>query len=859
MASVDEQKNPYKPFQPSPVEPKYPRDRGFAVTHTRLEIKIDEKQKIVEGTATLTVRPIHRLQKIELDAGSMEIRRVTLGGKNVRFDHDEPRLTVFAARELPGEKPVTVTIEYSAHPQRGLYFIQPDKHYPKKPYQVWSQGESEDNHHWFPGYDYPNNKATSEAFITVRAPLVAFSNGHLVGEEKKTGWTTYHWKQDVAQPNYLIAVVVGDFDEVKEQWDGVPLHHFVPRGMKPWARETFKQTAHILGFFSRVTGYRYPYPKYAQAVIADFMWGGMENTSMTTVNERFLILPEHRDDADPDGLVAHEAAHQWFGDLVTTKSWDHIWLNEGFATYFDALWHEDFHGKDLFQQELIDNQDAYFSEDREHYRRSIVTRNFAENEDLFDRHTYQKGSLVLHMLRNELGDELWWKSIRHYVKKFEWKNVETADLKIAIEEATGRNLDWFFEQWIFKAGHPELEARWDYDDDAKLAKLTIKQTQKVIGDTPLFRLPMKVWVWSSAKGRVEHTIHVTKTEESFFLPSPKKPTLVQLDPHGVALKKLTFEKGTKEWAFQLHNAPDVAARIEACRALGKKASDRAAVESLQTALRDDKFWGVRRAAATALGEHGTESARNAIATGVKDPHPRVRRGVGRALGNFRRDDEAVKVLKAMIDREKRSDYVTAAALFGLAQTRSKEALPLLRKFLTRESHNDILRTSVLAALPELRDEKALEIALDRAKPGVAPYVRSAALVCLARMWDFVEKKRHDEIREALIAPMKDGSAPVRRAAYSAVAEVPDAKVAQRLAVQIEAEPVGLLKKIGRESLRSIHEHLGEQSRFGELRKQFEDLQGEHKKLIGRVAELEGRLNGTKGKGKKAKKRVRSRA
>ncbi|HEX9816362.1 MAG TPA: HEAT repeat domain-containing protein, partial [Candidatus Thermoplasmatota archaeon] len=273
----------------------------------------------------------------------------------------------------------------------------------------------------------------------------------------------------------------------------------------------------------------------------------------------------------------------------------------------------------------------------------------------------------------------------------------------------------------------------------------------------------------------------------------------------------------------------------------------------------DKFWGVRRAAATALGEHATESARNAIATGAKDTHPRVRRGVGRALGNFRRDEAAVKILKGMIDAEKRSDYVIAAALFGLAQTRSKEALPILKKFLTRESHNDILRTSVLAALPELRDEKALDIALDRAKPGVPPYVRSAALLCLARMWDFVEKKRHDEIREALIAPMKDGSAPVRRAAYAAVAEVPDAKVAQRLAVQIEAEPVGLLKKIGRESLRAIHEHLGEQSRFGELRKQFEDLQGEHKKLIGRVAELEGRLNGTKGKGKKPKKTVRNRA
>jgi aminopeptidase N len=841
MPNREDEKNPYKPFQPANVEPKFPRDRGFAVTHTLLRIKIDEKANTVEGTATLTVQPIHDLDRVELDAASMEIRSVTLGGKKVAFDHDEPRLVLRPAKKLAEAKPVEVKIDYFARPRRGLYFIQPDKHYPKKPYQVWSQGESEDNHNWFPGYDYPNNKATSEAYIQVRAPYVAFSNGHLVGVEKKSGWATYHWKQDAAQPNYLIAVVVGEFDEVKETWDGIPLHHFVPKGMKPWAVETFKQTANILAFFSRVTGYRYPYPKYAQAVIADFMWGGMENTSMTTVNERFLILPEHRDDADPDGLVAHEAAHQWFGDLITTKSWDHIWLNEGFATYFDALWHEGFHGKDLFQQELVDNADAYFAEDKEQYRRPIVTRTFAENEDLFDRHTYQKGSLVLHMLRTELGDGLWWKSIRHYVKKFEWKNVETSDLKIAIEEATGRSFDWFFDQWVYKAGHPEFEARWDYDDRAKFAKVTIKQTQKVVGETPLFRVPMKVWVWSSPKAHTEHEITITRTEESFFLPSPQKPVLVQLDPHGDVLKRLTFEKGTQEWAVQLEHAPDVAARIEACRALGKKASDPKATEALGNALRNDKFWGVRRAAAAALGEQATRIARDALATGIKDRHPRVRRGIGRSLGNFRHDEDAAQVLERMINAETKSDYVIAAALFGLAQTRTKRALPIIKRYLDKDSHNEILRTSVLAALPELRDEKVLDLALDRAKPGVHPYVRGAALNCLARMWDFVDKKRHDDIRDVFTNAIKDPSAPLRRAAYSACAEIPDAKIARRLALHLEGEPVGLLKKIARDSLRSMHERLGEQSRFGELRKQFEDLQGEHRKLLGRIAELEGRL------------------
>ncbi|MBI2077526.1 MAG: HEAT repeat domain-containing protein, partial [Euryarchaeota archaeon] len=744
MQRSEDEKNPYKPFQADNVEPKYARDRGFAVLHTELDVTLDDRAKEVRGAATLTVRAIHDLKQVEFDAADMKILGVKVDGKVANFDHDEPSLVVSLPRTLKENAQAKVEIRYDGKPSKGLYFITPDKHYPKKPVQIWSQGESEDNHHWFPGYDYPNNKATSEARLTVRKPLTAFSNGHLVGTQAKGPWTTFHWKQDVAQPNYLIAVVVGEFDEVKDEWDGVPLHHFVPKGQKEWAKETFKNTANVLGFFSKATGYRYPYAKYAQAVIADFMWGGMENTSMTTVNEKFLILPKHRDDADPDGLIAHEAAHQWFGDLVTTKSWDHIWLNEGFATYFDALWHESFHGKDLFQLELLENADAYFAEDRESYRRPIVTKVYAENEDLFDRHTYQKGSLVLHMLRNELGDDLWWKSIRHYLKKFEWKNVETADFKIAIEEATGRNLDWFFDQWIFRAGHPELEARWEYDEKTKLVKINVKQTQKVVADTPLFRLPLTVWTWNGKDDRKEHTFTVRKADESFYFPSPKKPVLVQLDPHGAALKRLSFEKGAKEWAFQLDHAPDVSARIEACRALGKKASDGNATEALRRALTRDKFWGVRRAAATALGEQATIAARDALASGARDPHPRVRRGVARALGNFKHDAKAANVLARILRAEKKSDYVVAAALFGLAQTKHSSALATLKRHLSRPSHNEIIRTSVFAALGELKDPKALPLVIAHTRYGTHAFVRGAATICLGRLWEFVDKRQQED-------------------------------------------------------------------------------------------------------------------
>lgn len=835
----DEEKNPYKPFQSPSVEPKFARDRGFAVTHTRLEVTLDERERSVRGGATLTVRPLHRMAQIELDADDMTIESVRIDKAAVPFDHRPPALVVRPPRPLKEGVEVRVAIRYVARPRRGLYFVGPERAYPRKPLQIWSQGEAEDNHHWFPGYDYPNNKATSEGHLTVRRPLVAFSNGHLVGTTPAAkGWVTYHWKQEVPQPNYLLAVVAGAFDEVRQQWDGIPLHYYVPKGQRKFAEETFKRTPDILAFFSQVTGYRYPYPKYAQCVVTDFMWGGMENTSMTTVNERFLILPKHRDDADPDSLVAHEAAHQWFGDLVTAKSWEHIWLNEGFATYFDALWHESYKGQDLFQLELLENAESYFTEDRESYRRPIVTRAYVENEELFDRHAYQKGSLVLHMLRHELGDELWWKAIRHYVKKFEWKNVETADFKIAIEEATGRNLDWFFEQWILKAGYPQLEAKWDYDEATKLVKLHVKQAQKVVGDTPLFRLPLTVWSYGGPKNRKEHRIVVSKAEESFFLPSAKRPELVQVDPHGVALKTLTFEKSAKEWAFQLQHAPDAAARIEAVQALAKKASDPEATAALSYALLKDKFWGVRRAAATALGDQATSAAREALARGTRDAHSRVRRGVARALGSFKRDAAATKILHRILGSEKRSDYVIAAALFGLAQTKDASALPTLRRYLGRGSHNEIIRTSIFMALAELKDPRALPLALQQTRYGVHQFVRSAATQCMARLWDFVDKRAQEEIREALIRLMKDRAHAQRRTTYTAAGETRDPQVAEALSRQAESEPIGLLRKVAKDGLRKIQEKMAEQSAVSDVRKRLEQLQEEQKKLVARVSELE---------------------
>lgn len=835
------EENPYRPFHTEPVEPKYGRDRGFTVLHTRLDLKIDTREKLVSGSALVRIQPFAPLAEFELDSEELSVHRVTVAGKPARHESHQRKLLIRPARKLKEGEAVDVVVSYEARPRKGLYFVEPTRHYPKKPIQAWSQGESEDNHAWFPGFDHPNNKATSEALLTVRDPLTAISNGHLVGEKKVgAGWTQYHWRQDVQQPNYLIAVVVGRFEEVKAKWRDVPLSYYVPTGTRAWGVETFKHTPDVLEFFTKVTGYPYPYPKYAQAVIADFMWGGMENTSMTTINERYLIGPEHRLDADPDGLVAHEAAHQWFGDLLTTKSWEHLWLNEGFATYFDALFREHQDGRDEFQQEMLDNASEYFHEDSAEYRRPIVTRNYLEPEDLFDRHTYQKGALVLHMLRKELGEEAWWKSIRHYVKKFEWKNVETGDFRIAIEEATGRNLEWFFDQWVNHGGHPDLEASWTYDPRDHFIKLHLKQAQKVVADTPLFRLNLEIRVWHTKDKFTDHRVRFSKAQESFFLPANHRPECVQVDPDGWVLKSLKFEKDAGEWAFQLRHGKSAFGRIEAAGQLGKKVTDPAAMPALSQALEKDSFWGVRRAAAAALGELLSEASRNALRAGLDDKHPLVRRGTCAALGGFLHDAHVAGWLLRTSAKDK-SPYVRAAALHALARTRDKRAWGALTRGVRTPSHNDVIASSSLAGFAELRDLRALKVLIAHTAYGKPQYLRFSATVALGRLWDFAEKLQQSEIRDTFRHLLNDSLHAERRAALVALRSVPDPVLMERVEQLSHIDPIGLLRRMARETLRHVRETMGSQTRIGDLRKLLEEVQAENRRLKAGLGELESKV------------------
>lgn len=819
---------------------KHPRDRTFKLKHIRLDITLDEKEGSVRGTSTLTLTPINDgLTSVELDAVDMEVRSVReVKGRRLDHEYRDGVLVVRLGRPRRAGTDLVLAVRYACRPKKGMFFIRPDKEYPGKPWQIWTQGEEEDNRHWFPSYDSPNDKATTEIIVTVQDGFVAVSNGRLVRETRDTRrrTRTFHWVQDVPHANYLVAVCAGAWDVKEDAWDGVPLQYLVPKGRGKEIDLMFGETRAMMDFFSEVTGVRYPYARYAQVVVNDFIFGGMENTSLTVLTEVALHDARARPDYMPDGLVSHELAHQWFGDYVTAKSWGHLWLNESFASYFDPLWWEHRYGRDAFHQRMALHRDAYMKEASKSYARAIVTPKYVEGADMLDAHTYEKGAWVLHMMRHALGDGLWWKSIRHYLQTHAMGTVETNDFKIAIEEATGRNLDGFFDQWLYRAGHPEFEVSWSYDDKSKLVALTVRQKQKVDAATPPFRTPVDVEMRTGDKARRER-IEVSRAEQTFYLASKSKPDAVLFDPDDWILKTLTFEKGKEELLYQLRHADRIAPRIQACEGLGKILHDEPVVEALHRALTKDPWYGVRSAAAKALGEVRTQAAKKALLAGTKDKDSRVRSAVYEALGQFRGDDEALRALRTAWLKD-RAYYAAASAATGLGAMRHEKVFDTIARNLDRPAHANIVTRRGLLALAEFRDAKAIPILERYTRRGHPELVRGTAAVALGTLGNRLEGKDVDDIRDVLVRLLRDDDFRTRLGALQGLATMEDPAAISELQKMREYELHGVLRNAARRGIVRIREAEAKKSRKIEQEKEIQTLQDENRDLKGRVAKLE---------------------
>jgi aminopeptidase N len=737
--------------QASAIPPaRYIPSHDFHTQNITLNLHFDFDHSQAIGTETLTFTPlINDLAHVELDAGGMTINSVKFAsGASLKFDADDKKekLDITLDRAYQPSDTLTVVIDYHTNAgsqgsfggTRGLTFIKPTPDDPSAPKQIWSQGESEDNHFWFPCYDHPNDFTTTEIIATVEKPLSVVSNGKLLSVKENAGNTrTYDWKMDVPHATYLTSIVVGEYTPIEQSYNGIPVTTNVYPNQVAEGKITAARMADMVKFFSEKTGVPYPYVKYAQTMAHNF-GGGMENISATTMVDSMIHDERGELDGTADSLESHELAHQWFGDFVTCRSWADVWLNESFATYFQAMWDEKSLGRDDFLYgDVKANQDQYFQAWKRGSRRPIVTENYADPDAVFDTYAYPRGGAVLHMLRTTLGEENWWRAIHHYLTKYAHQPVETEQFRIAIEEATGQSMDWFFDEWLYRMGHPIFRVTQAYDTSSKTLKLTVRQEQKVDPNSAypqvaFFRMPVEVEIGSAAGTHVEKAMIEPKEEQTLTFNVDSEPLLVDFDYGGTLIKELHFEKTTAQLIYQLSHDTDVLGRIFALNELtahlknpATSADENSTItKAIASAATSDPFWGVRVDSVVALRGVAGPDSRTALLAAVKDKSPHVRERAISVLGAAKDASQAGVYLGYLNDP---SYNVIRAAATALGTTKDPRSYDALNKLLDQPSWRETIRISGLAGLAALGDPRALDVALRFSARGNPLGVRSAAL------------------------------------------------------------------------------------------------------------------------------------
>ena len=828
------------PFVLPGTRPRYAPDRLVDVEHIRLDLDVDLDQRKIAGTCTTTVVAIRDgVRWVTLDACELDVASVTLSGQRLPHAHDGKQLRIdFGTAVAKAGARATFVVAYAAAPRRGLWFVGPDADYPDRPRQVWSQGQDEDSRFWFPCFDSPHEKATSEVVATVPDGLRVLSNGTLRSVQPAgAGKQTWHWQLDVPHSCYLITLAVGELAVITDHVDGIELTYLVPPGREADAKRALGITPEVMRLFTKTFGHAYPFPRYAQVCVAEFIFGGMENSSATTLTDTCLYDERAALDYDVDSLVAHELAHQWFGDLVTCRDWGQGWLNEGFATYSEYVWRAHKDGLDEAWMELAEWREQYFDEDAHRYRRAIATSVYEAPIDLFDRHLYEKGGLVLHMLRGQLGDAAFWDAIKLYLERHKHGAVETRDLARAVEAATGKNLDWFFDQWVMRAGHPELEADVSWDAETGRARVEVRQVQKVEGETPLFRLPLTAR-FRVGDGDVEVPLEVREAREVFFVPLAKAPTQAILDPGRRTLASWKIEKGKPLWIEELAKATDAPDRIVAALALGR-AGGADAIAALVKALGSDTFWGVRAAAADALATIRGADATRALADALKSTtHPKARRAVARALGQLRHDTVAGAALAALVKAGDPSLYVEAEACLALGRTRVPEAGALLREAATRPSYLETVKQHAYRGLAAARDEAAYPLLLQGTRAGELSHARRSAVYALAELSQARLDLPARDARERIEALLLDPDFRLQQAAIEGLNSIGDPRAIPALERTAALELDGRLRRRSREVIRDLGERRAHGELVTALRDDLEKLGREVVALRDRVGKLE---------------------
>ena len=694
------------------------------LVHTKLDAKFDYSKSYLNGKVWITLKPhFYPTDSLELDAKGMSLHKVALQKGTsastipLKYDYDGMILKVKLDKRYTRHDKYTIYIEYTARPDeytgkgsaaitdaKGLYFVNPRGEEKDKPTQIWTQGETEATSVWVPTIDKPNQKTTQEILMTVPSKYVTLSNGKLVSQKKNPdGTRTDHWKMDQPHAPYLFFMGVGDYAVVKDSYKGKEVSYYVEKEYAPVARKIFGNTPEMMAYFSRILGVEYPWVKYAQIVGRDYVSGAMENTTATLHQESAQQDARELIDGNRwEGTIAHELFHQWFGDLVTTESWSNLTLNESFANYSQVLWDEYKYGKDAGDAENYNDMQGYIQSQSD--KKDLVRYYYEDKEAVFDAVSYNKGGRILHMLRNHVGDSAFFRALNLYLNTYQYKTAEAHQLRLAFEEVTGRDMNWFWNQWYFGAGHPKLTIDYTYDDNAGRAQVVVKQTQA--GDK-LFRMPVAIDIYENGK-KVRHQVWLQNRTDTFSFAYSKKPDLINVDGDKILLAEKRDNKNLQNYIYQYKNAGTYLDRREAIDFAGRNLNEPAAVDLLKTALKD-RYEGLRNFTLSKIDlrrENIRSLMEPVIADLVKnDPKATVRSTALTMLSTYNKPEYKQLFVQNLND----SSYsVAGSALEGLMKYDSATAVNTAKK-LSVEPAKGKLVESITKVLIRSGDEGSFDI------------------------------------------------------------------------------------------------------------------------------------------------------
>ncbi|HET6271751.1 MAG TPA: M1 family aminopeptidase [Bacteroidota bacterium] len=716
------------------------RERTFDVLHYKANLEFEFAKGQVFGEATITFVPLRQIDSISLDAYYLSIKSVRDEKMNssLPFRSGDKSVNIRFPKTKSVGDTIRMSIVYNAIPRAGMYFHS-DPGNPQK-YIVDTYGEGGLHANWLPIYNDVNDKFSTEMLITVPPPYTVISNGKLIETIMKgEGFTTYHWLQTLPHSNYLIALYVGDFEEGKlaPAFGTIPISYWVPRGRLNEGAYAFRNTTKMVEFFSGRFNYRYPWDKYDQIAVPDYSIGAMEHTGVT--GHRACVLrdstapldfgppdfTQYSGDWSAEATISHELAHHWFGDNLTCRNLSYIWLNESFASYCMMLWDEKSVGRDqlLFDVQLAKKHYLNYVK-KEHTIRPLEYQNF-DNPDIIynEEHTYLKGAIILHSLRTVLGDEQFFRAMSYYLHKHEFGNVVSDDLKIAIQEATGENIDWFFKQWITGAGHPQLEVSYKFVPERKCIDLSVKQVQPIVEGQGLFTFPVVVTIATRDKTWNEKVL-VKEESVHFVLKCDEKPLMVSFDGEGSLVAEASFEKEVDELAYQAtHDA--LPGRLWSMRQLAEKfPTDEATLETLSNIISTPIFWADAAEAAGLLGDVRTDATMKTTRQALASPDYRVRKSAVLGMTTF--GGAAKDMLQEIVQNDSHADVV-ATAIVALAKVDKKLDIHAIEKQIARKAWYDEMAIACLKAFAELKNPAAVGMIRQYAGGSYNQYVREAAI------------------------------------------------------------------------------------------------------------------------------------